>query len=95
MVNTQAIFDHLDSLEQILDYKVSIYTTYQNSLDEMSVNLAPKNGNLSDDDRKILLAQLSDLAGIRLNLQVVEIDQIWEPESGMKPNRFIDLRETN
>ena len=58
----------------------------------MSVDLATKTGSLSDDDRTTLLAQLNDLAGIRLNINLVELNQIWEPEAGMKPKRFIDLR---
>lgn len=95
MVNTQAIMDYLESLDYILDYKVSISQDVSTGLDQMSVDLATKTGNLSVDDRTTLLAQLSDLAGLRLKVDLVELNQIWEPEAGMKPKRFVDLRIAN
>jgi hypothetical protein len=42
-----------------------------------------------------LQAQLNDLAGLRLQIRLVEQNQIWEPEAGMKPKRFVDLRVSN
>ncbi len=92
MVNVQSILDYLESIEYILDYRISIAQNQDSGLDEMSVDLATKTGSLSDDDRTTLLAQLNDLAGIRLNINLVGLNQIWEPEAGMKPKRFIDLR---
>jgi phenylacetate-coenzyme A ligase PaaK-like adenylate-forming protein len=95
MVNTQAVMDYLESLEYILDYKLIVSQDESAGLDEMSVDLATKTGSLSDDDRTTLLAQLNDLAGLRLKVNLVELNQIWEPEAGMKPKRFIDLRVAN
>lgn len=95
MVNSQAMMDYLESVDFILDYKVSISQNLDTGLDEMSVDLATKTGSLSDDDRTTLLAQISDLAGIRINVNLVELNQIWEPEAGMKPKRFVDLRMAN
>jgi phenylacetate-coenzyme A ligase PaaK-like adenylate-forming protein len=95
MVNAQSLQDYLESIDYITDYKVSISQDGQSGLDELSVDLATKTGSLSDDDRMTLQAQLNDLAGLRLQIRLVEQNQIWEPEAGMKPKRFVDLRVSN
>lgn len=95
MVNSQSIQDYLDSIDYITDYKVSVSQDPLSTLDELSVDLATKTGSLAEDDRMTLQAQLNDLAGLRTQIQLVELSQIWEPEAGMKPKRFVDLRVSN
>lgn len=95
MVNAQSIIDWLESNSLILDYKIIISNNPVTGLDDISVDLATESGVLPAQDSAVLMAQLSDIAGLRVGINFVEPNQIWEPERGMKPKRLVDQRTTN
>ena len=51
-----------------------------------------KDGTFGDEERDILIAQLSDLAGLKVGVTQSESKVIWSPEQGMKPKRLEDRR---
>jgi phenylacetate-coenzyme A ligase PaaK-like adenylate-forming protein len=92
MVNSESIIDWLHSQEFILDYKVIISNNSVTNLDDITVELVTKDGNFGAEDRDILIAQLSDIAGLKVGVALSEAKIIWSPEQGMKPKRLEDRR---
>jgi hypothetical protein len=84
--------DWLHSQEFILDYKVIVSNNPVTHLDDITVELVTKDGTFGDEDRDILIAQLSDIAGLKVGVTQSESKVIWSPEQGMKPKRLEDRR---
>ena len=95
MVNSKLITEWLESSELILDYKVTISNEATTGLDKISIEVATKEGSLSSEDQESLVKQLSDIAGLRVEVSETPFKSIWIPEDGMKPKRLRDLRVDN
>jgi hypothetical protein len=82
----------LHSQEFILDYKVIVSNNSVTNLDDITVELVTKDGIFGVEDRDVLVAQLSDIAGLKVGVVQSEAKIIWSPEQGMKPKRLEDRR---
>jgi phenylacetate-CoA ligase len=95
MVNSKLITEWLESSELILDYKVTISNEATTGLDKISIEVATKEVSLASEDRESIVKQLSDIAGLRVEVSETPFKSIWIPEDGMKPKRLQDLRVDN
>lgn len=93
MVNINAIFETLDGIAQVRDYRVEISSGEgAGGMDQLEIQVVgdETEGTTADS----VVSSVRTATGVTPSVRFVLPDQIWTPEDRLKPVRLKDLRST-